>query len=82
MVALEFGPGAPSSFEVSGARAGRTVFRPDGRVGFEVLLDPKRGRHRLWFGDRPLSAQLIELRLPGWESERPLRFQLLAAPQP
>ena len=82
LVALEFGPGAPSSFETSGATAGRTVFRPDGRVGFEVLLDQSRRAHRLWFGERRLTAHLIEIRLPGWEGDRPLRFRLFAAAQP
>ena len=82
LVALELGPGAPSSFEASGATAGRTVFRPDGRVGFEVLLSEPRGRHRLWFGDRQSTVHLVEVRLPGWQGDRPLRFRLLAKPQP
>ena len=82
MAALELGPGAPSSFEVAGASAGRTVFRPDGRVGFEVLLDEPRARHRLWFDERPLAIHLVELRLPVDEGARPVRFRLMAGPQP
>jgi hypothetical protein len=82
MVALELGVGAPSSFDVSGATAGRTVFRPDGRVGFELLLSQPRGRHRLWFDERPVTVHLIELRLPDWEGESPLRFRVLAAKRP
>ena len=82
LVALEFGPGAPSSLQVSGASPGRTVFRPDGRVGFEVLLSRPRGAHRLWFGEGPLTTHLIEFRLPDWQGTRTLRFRLLAAPQP
>ena len=82
MIAFELGPGAPSSFEVAGATAGRTVFRPDGRVGFEVLLDEPRGEHRLWFDERPLAIHLIELQLPLEEGARPPRFRLLAAAQP
>ncbi len=82
MVALELGPGAPSSFAVSGANAGRTVFRPDGRVGFEVLLSQPRGTHRLWFDERPLTVHLINVRLSGWRGARPLRFRLLAGAQP
>jgi len=81
MVALELGPGAPSSLEVSGATGGRTVFRPDGRIGFEVLLSQPRGRHRLWFDQRPLAVHLIEIRIPGWEGDNPRRFRFLAAPQ-
>lgn len=82
LVALEFGPGAPSTMELSGATAGRTVFRPDGRVGFEVLLSRPRAVHQLWFGDRPLATYLLEVRLPGRQDGRALRFRLLAAPQP
>lgn len=81
-VALEFGPGAPSSFAVAGAEAGRTVYRPDGRVGFEVLLREPRGEHRLWFGERPWSVHLIRLELPERKRTSPLRFRLAAAPQP
>jgi hypothetical protein len=82
MVALELGPGAPSSLEVDGATAGRTVFRPDGRVGFEVLLSEPRGRHRLWFGEGPSTLHLMEIRLAATSSAAPLRFRLLVAPQP
>jgi hypothetical protein len=82
MAALEFGPGAPSSLELDGAAAGRTVFRPDGRVGFELLLDRPRGRLPLWFGDGDMSVHLIEIGLPAHEEARPLRFRLLAAPRP
>ena len=82
MVAFELGPGAPSSFAVTGAEAGRTVYRPDGRVGFEVLLSEPRGVHRLWFGGRPWSVHLIRLDLPGEAGAAPLRFRLVAAPQP
>ena len=80
MVALEFGPGAPSSLSVTGAEAGRTVFRPDGRVGFEVLLSEPRGEHRLWFGERPWSVHLIRMALPDREDVAPLRFRLVAVP--
>jgi hypothetical protein len=82
MVALEFGPGAPSRLELSGAEAGRTVFRPDGRVGFEVLLTRQRGRHGLWFGESPLAVHLLEIRAADREGTGALRFRLLAAPQP
>ncbi len=82
MVAFEFGPGAPSSIAVSGATAGRTVYRPDGRVGFEVLLSRPRGEHRLWFGERPHSLHLIRLALPGRQSAAPVRCRLVAVPQP
>jgi len=82
MVALEFGLGAPSFVSISGADAGRTVYRPDGRVGFEVLLNRPRGRHRLWFDERRLAVHLIEIRLQGWEGAQPLRFRLLAVAQP
>ncbi len=80
MVALELGPGAPSTMEVAGATAGRTVFRPDGRVGFELRLDQPRARHRLWFGARPATVHLIEIRLPGRDAGHRLRFRLLAQP--
>ena len=82
MVALELGPGAPSSFEVAGATAGRTVFRPDGRVGFEVLLSRPRGSHRLWLDDEPRTSHLIEVRLPAGQGGGPRRFRLLASAQP
>ena len=82
MVALEFGPGAPSSLEISGAAAGRTVFRPDGSVSFEVLLNRPRGRYPLWFGGGRLSVHLVQVGVPGREDERPLRFRLLAVPRP
>ena len=82
MVALELGPGAPSSFEVSGATAGRTVFRPDGRVGFEVMLSRPRATHRLWLDDKARTSHLIEVRLPTGQGGGPRRFRLLASAQP
>jgi hypothetical protein len=82
MVALELGPGAPSAVELAGAVAGRTVFRPDGRVGFEVLLDKPRGKHRLWLDERPMAVHLLEVGFPGRQDDAALRFRLLAAPQP
>ena len=81
MVALEFGPGAPSSLIVRGAESGRTVFRPDGRVGFELRLVRPRARHPLWFADQRFAVHLITIDRPGGEGGAPLRFRLLA-PQP
>ncbi len=81
-VGLELGPGAPSTFEVAGATGGRTVFRPDGRVGFEVLLSQPRSTQRLWFGDGALSVHLIEVRFGDSGGTGKLRFRLWARPQP
>ncbi len=75
-VGLEFGPGAGSVLEVVGAEPGHTLFRPDGRVGFEVLLTRPRARHPLWLGEEPFAVYLISIRMPDAKGGEPLRFRL------
>ncbi len=78
-VLVDFGPRAGSELEVTGGRAGDTVFRPDGGVRFEIALDGASRRHPLWTGDRRHHVYLFEFTMPD-APERPLPVAIMARP--
>ncbi len=78
-VLVDFGPRAGSELEVTGGKAGNTVFRPDGGVRFEITLDGADRRHPLWTGDRRHHVYLLGFAMPD-APERPLPVAIMARP--
>lgn len=79
MVGIEFGPGASSELRVGGAELGHTLFRPDGRVGFELRLTRPRALHGLAHAERRHAVHLLSIEMPGRATDTPLKFRLLVA---
>jgi hypothetical protein len=64
----EFDRQAPSGLEVRGAEVGEILFRPDGRVAFELRPRGAR-RHPTWWSREPAHVYHLALRLPGEGAE-------------
>ena len=61
---LAFDGQAGTELEVAGGSLGDTLFRGDGGIGFEVVLDGASRRHRMWWSSEAQSLYDLRLRLP------------------
>lgn len=62
---LELGRNAPASIEVRGGEIGNVTYRPNGEMGLDVTLGPRRARrHPVWWSPAGAWIYPLELRLP------------------
>ncbi len=67
-VFLDFGRAAKGEPALAGGSLGRTMFRPDGGVSYEVLLEARERRHSTWWNSEAQSVRVLRFEMP--ESER------------
>lgn len=61
---LDFGPAAKGEPVLGGGQLGRTIFRPDGGVSYEVVLDGRERRHSTWWSREVHSTRMLRFEMP------------------
>lgn len=74
-IILDFGPRAKPELEVGRGEAGGMLFRPSGRISFNILAARPRARHRMWWTDTIQYLYLFDFRLPD-AGPTPIRYQV------